>query len=390
MTREINVALLLTDTLKPVTDLLGGLGSGLNLGGAAGASGSAGASASQNLNGLLSSVSNLADLTVTSDGVTATLSSLGVTVNVPLADLSKLGLAGNVVLPNGTHLVVGNEVGDNFNVQLDSAATYGMGGDDVIVDSASHGYVYGGSGADNLAGGDGNDHLYGYGPTAGMDGADTIHGNAGDDYIQGNAGDDILSGDEGNDRVNGGSGADTIAGGDGDDTVNGNFGSDTIDGGAGNDTLRGGKDDDIISGGAGDDQLWGDLGSDTVTGGAGADTFHFAGNSSATLSLSMLLDGVDTITDFTDGQDHIALDFKPTDVLHSSASSVEGLLGTVQTLLGPVTSLLSLGQTNTTVAAVSVGSDTYLVYGGGGGMGGDSIVKLTGVADSSITVADFV
>ncbi len=90
------------------------------------------------------------------------------------------------------------------------------------------------------------------------------------------------------------SGADTITGTANDDTIDGLGGDDTISGLGGNDTLEGGAGDDTLDGGAGDDVLSGGAGDDTLTGGAGADTFVYGSAR-----------GDDTIADFEDGVDLI-------------------------------------------------------------------------------------
>lgn len=79
----------------------------------------------------------------------------------------------------------------------------------------------------------------------------------------------------------------TMVGLGGKDTINGNNGDDLILGGGNSDTLKGGNGDDVIFGGKGLDRS---------TGGKGKDTFILARNS-----------GLDTITDFRVGQDHIGL-----------------------------------------------------------------------------------
>ncbi|ACL61599.1 hemolysin-type calcium-binding protein [Methylobacterium nodulans] len=68
----------------------------------------------------------------------------------------------------------------------------------------------------------------------------------------------------------------------------------------GNDVLTGGAGNDQISGLGGNDALYGGAGNDVLTGGAGFDTFVFD-------SASVLIGGVDRITDFNAKQDIIDL-----------------------------------------------------------------------------------
>ena len=75
-----------------------------------------------------------------------------------------------------------------------------------------------------------------------------------------------------------------------------NNSNDVINGQGGNDRLQGLTGDDLLRGGEGDDRLDGGFGSDTLSGGNGSDIFIFAP-----------LSGIDTIADFTDGQDFIGL-----------------------------------------------------------------------------------
>ena len=82
----------------------------------------------------------------------------------------------------------------------------------------------------------------------------------------------------------------------GGDSADGGGGNDVITGAAGNDYLVGGLGADTINGGAGDDVLAGAGGDDRLTGGAGVDVFQFSGAW-----------GMDTITDFEKGLDHLDL-----------------------------------------------------------------------------------
>ena len=130
--------------------------------------------------------------------------------------------------------------------------------------------------------------------------ADSIIGWNGKDVIDGGAGNDTIDGGAGADTLTGFDGFDLIYGGEGDDNINGGLNGDTIFGGNGNDFLGGGQGLDRIDGGEGNDTLIGGLGTDTLTGGGGADRFSYR----------HVLDGVinvDTITDYTSGQDLIEL-----------------------------------------------------------------------------------
>ncbi|MFN3361138.1 MAG: hypothetical protein ACK421_06930, partial [Pseudanabaenaceae cyanobacterium] len=120
------------------------------------------------------------------------------------------------------------------------------------------------------------------------DGNDTVNGNEGNDFVQGGRGDDF---------VYGGQQDDVVLGGEGNDNVNGNKGNDLVLGGTGNDTVRGGQDNDTVLGNEGNDVLYGDLGTDELIGGAGFDVFVLQAGK-----------GVDTLIDFTLGEDWLGLD----------------------------------------------------------------------------------
>jgi Ca2+-binding RTX toxin-like protein len=112
--------------------------------------------------------------------------------------------------------------------------------------------------------------------------------------------------------------------GSGNDTLTGNDAANQLSSGAGNDIVNGGGGDDVITAGTG---------SDTLTGGAGRDTFVFetAGDSTA---LSR-----DQITDFTQGEDRIALGqagakgFIGTDAFSGRAGEVRYTTGTNSTIV---------------------------------------------------------
>jgi Trypsin/RTX calcium-binding nonapeptide repeat (4 copies) len=171
-------------------------------------------------------------------------------------------------------------------------------------------------------------------------GDDTVLGTNRNDLLLGNRGNDAISGLGGDDIVLGGRDHDALSGGDGNDGLGGNLGNDAVNGENGNDTLFGGQESDTLTGGAGNDVLSGDLGNDVLTGGEGGDRFDFRA-----------IDGVDLITDFTDGQD----------------------------LMG-----LKAGLTFAQLAIAPVGNDTVLTA-----LGGLSIT-LQGVNFSAIGEADFI
>lgn len=103
-------------------------------------------------------------------------------------------------------------------------------------------------------------------------------------------GSDQMIGTRNGDVLAGGGGKDVLLGYGGNDTLIGNYGDDRISGGYGADSLDGGVGTDILIGG---------VGHDVLTGGGGRDQFVFNAAIKAVDS--------DVITDFTRGQDHIAL-----------------------------------------------------------------------------------
>lgn len=82
----------------------------------------------------------------------------------------------------------------------------------------------------------------------------------------------------------------------GNDRILGQAGNDTLRGLGGNDILLGGAGDDLLEGGVGNDILAGGVGRDRLIGGAGRDVFVLQRNT-----------GLDTVTDFRDGQDRLGL-----------------------------------------------------------------------------------
>lgn len=264
-----------------------------------------------------------------------------------------LGETGNDTIYGGEggDLLFGGAGADVLNGDEGNDFLYGGVGNDNLLGGAGADFLYGegsndtlqgGDGADTVLGGDGDDLLYGDANDDSMDGgigndiiyagdgADFARGWDGNDVISGGAGNDQLYGDLGNDSLDGGDGADIIYGGAGNDYAVGGIGGDVLIGQEGNDDLRGGADDDSIDGGAdndslyggdgsdyilggtgadvlfgeaGSDQLRGDAGNDTVVGGGGGDTLF--GGTGADVFVFAVGSGVDSINDWTDGEDRI-------------------------------------------------------------------------------------
>ena len=120
----------------------------------------------------------------------------------------------------------------------------------------------------------------------------------------------------------------------------------------------------------------GDLGQDTLTGGAGNDIFLFAGQGSTTAAPDM-------ITDFTSGTDHLSLGFTPAAVLTGAAQA---------SLAAAITAAQSLFDGHAgdhEVAALAVGSDTYIFYASNAGATADSAIQLVGASAASLGLGDF-
>ena len=171
----------------------------------------------------------------------------------------------------------------------------------------------------------------------GSDFDDTLTGNNADNTIYGGKGNDIINGGGGNDYLDGGLGVDTLSGGIGDDIYvvnenrdsvreNADEGNDTVHSyinytltsnvenlslfGAENLSATGNNLNNIIIGNNSDNRLDGKEGTDTLTGGKGRDTFVF--------STELDSNNVDTITDFTVGEDKIELSSEIFSAIHST------------------------------------------------------------------------
>lgn len=307
----------------------------------------------------------------------STITSLSVTFGATTFNVSGINLDFFSLFQN---ILSGNAAG-GFAAYLTGNDNV-LGGDlaDDIVDLVGHNNLFGGAGADTLTSGTGNDHLYGQSANGGSDGGDSISSGAGSDYINGNAGNDTISGGDGSDRIQGGADADSLSGDAGNDTINGNRGNDQILGGEGNDSLRGGQDNDTISGGAGADIISGDVGIDQLTGGDSVDRFVFGTGTSAVGAT------VDTVTDFQQGSDLIALGFVPAAVLVGS-----GTAATIDAARIAAQALFDGAVGNQEVAAVALsGGSTLLFWSASGGATIDSAASFLGQTASDFGRVDFV
>ncbi len=158
-------------------------------------------------------------------------------------------------------------------------------------------------GADYLEGNGGNDTLFGgfwHDILKGGTEEDVLYGEYGRDTLDGGTGNDTLYGGSGFDSLLGGADNDKLYGANGHDTLLGGHGDDTLKGGLKGDELRGGDDEDTLYGGRGHDTLFGGHGDDILKGGVGNDAFGF--------NSSLSDGGIDTIIDFTSGEDYILLE----------------------------------------------------------------------------------
>jgi Ca2+-binding RTX toxin-like protein/aryl-phospho-beta-D-glucosidase BglC (GH1 family) len=212
------------------------------------------------------------------------------------------------------------------NLTLTGTAAIGGTGnelDNVLIGNNAANTLIGGAGNDRLDGGTGND---------------TMIGGTGDDtYVVNAAGDMVVElADEGTDTVLSAiaytlganlenltlTGSAALAGtGNGlDNVLTGNGGANTLNGNGGNDRLHGLGGNDTLVGGEGSDWLVGGAGKDKLTGGLGSDFFVF---DAAPASSSL-----DTIVDFTHGEDAIVLDQRVFGALGASVDAAEFVIGT--------------------------------------------------------------
>ena len=187
--------------------------------------------------------------------------------------------------------IQGNRGNDSIFGNRDNDTVSGGDGNDWLNGNQQDDLIDGAEGDDEIYGGKDNDQL------KGNIGNDIIFGDLGIDLIEGNQNNDILYGNLENDTISGNSGDDSLYGGQGNDLLDGNADNDILFGDEGDDTLDGGGGNDSLVGGRGNDLLLGEQGNDTLTGGEGSDRF-------------VLVEGygIDTITDFVNGEDLIILD----------------------------------------------------------------------------------
>ncbi|MEM9219612.1 MAG: calcium-binding protein [Cyanobacteria bacterium P01_F01_bin.150] len=179
------------------------------------------------------------------------------------------------------------------------STVFDLSGGDELIGTVEADVIRGETGNDRILGLEGNDRLFGDGGSdilEGDSGNDRLDGGDGNDTLNGGTGKDRLLGGDGNDDLIGGSQNDLLKGGDGKDTLTGNNGKDRLIGGNGNDQLFGGNGVDRLKGSQGNDLLDGGKSNDILVGGPGRDRFVLARRQ-----------GRDTIQDFRDGQDKIAL-----------------------------------------------------------------------------------
>jgi glycerophosphoryl diester phosphodiesterase len=195
------------------------------------------------------------------------------------------------------------------NLTLTGTALIGTGNslNNIITGNSGNNSLSGGAGNDSLVGGTGND-TYLFSITTTSLGADTIT-----EAVVGGQDTIDFTGTTAVIRLNLGitttqtlvangskltlTAANTI------ENVIAGIGADRIIGNGLNNRLVGGAGNDALVGGAGNDALVGGAGNDILTGGAGNDVFGFEGNAAFTVASQ----GLDTIQDFTPGNDKISL-----------------------------------------------------------------------------------
>ncbi|MGK7953049.1 MAG: serine hydrolase [Xenococcaceae cyanobacterium] len=230
-------------------------------------------------------------------------------INGTEADDYLTGTSNNDVIngKEGDDIPIGKKGLDAIDGGVGDDLIEGGEGDDVLFGKEGDDNLYGGKDDDFLNGGVGDDLLTGnrgFDNLIGGDGQDTLLGGKDDDILSGGAGDDLVRDTQGNNAFYGNDGDDLLFAGKGDDVLYGDAGSDRLIASAGADQLFGGSEDDYLNGGEGDDRLFGGEGDDTLIGLSGSNTLTGGDGSDRAL---LSLDGTDTITDFTNGEDFLEL-----------------------------------------------------------------------------------
>lgn len=320
-------------------------------------------------------------------------------------DLSGYTMGNAIDLHDGGFSSVGGmtqNIGIAFGTRIDTAI--GGTGNDGISGNDDGDVLMGNAGADVIKGGTGNDHIYGNmaGGVQGLpDGADSIDAGDGINYVNGNAGSDWISAGTGDNRLYGGAGDDRIMiTGSGNGHINGNLGNDLLEvtggtndvhGGQGNDTIMALGGTNMLSGDLGDDIIAGGSGADVMTGGGGADLFVLIGMAGQGASPA---GGYDEVTDYNAGIDHLHVNaftgsMLPT-VIHALPGDTFADFGAASAYAA--NSLDARNSPTSEIAALQVGSDTFLFYSNLGFPGSsiDSAARLDHVIAANITGSDFV
>ncbi len=155
---------------------------------------------------------------------------------------------------------------------------------------------------------------------------------------------------------------DTLRGTGGGNQFVGLNGDDLLFGRGGNDILMGENDDDTLSGGGGNDKLWGSLGQDTLTGGTGIDYFNYA----STKDSVPFMPDADVITDFTQGEDRIAVSLIDADTTTAGNDAFD-FIGTAQYtsgVAGEIRLTFTGGDTVVSFRTDLSGTDMFIVLEG--------------------------
>jgi Ca2+-binding RTX toxin-like protein len=201
-----------------------------------------------------------------------------------IENLTLIGLASN-----GT----GNQLGNQITGNSANNVLKGLGGNDTIYGNGGNDRIDGGPGADRMAGGGGNDV---YVVDSRKDIVDeSLKGSKGKDLVLSSVSFSLADAA----RAKGTVENLTLTGSAAIDGT-GSKGANTITGNAGGNKLLGLAGKDVLIGKGGGDTLDGGAGGDVLTGGGGGDTFRFTAD--------LGKNNIDRITDFTVGQDRIALD----------------------------------------------------------------------------------